>query len=121
MLSVGLIVIEHFMPQPQVATTVYVPPTSRNNDMANAKSSPVKTDTSAPVEELVETPRLPDYYLAKLDKKLAELKVKRAEMLSTYTELHPDVVLIDRKIEELKIERASHLRSDHNKNHEYAE
>jgi hypothetical protein len=30
-------------------------------------------------------------------------------MLSTYTELHPDVIMLDRKIQELEHQRTIHL------------
>ena len=54
--------------------------------------------------------RRTDPYLADLDKKLSELRVKRAEMLSNYTELHPDVVLLDRQLEKLENDRDEYLK-----------
>lgn len=50
-----------------------------------------------------------DYFLVEIEKKLATLKVNRSELLSTYTELHPDVVIIDRQIEQLEEERRNYL------------
>lgn len=46
-----------------------------------------------------------DFFLEELEKKLAKLKVRRSELLSSYTELHPDVVIIDREIDQLEDER----------------
>lgn len=51
-----------------------------------------------------------DFFLEELDRKLANLKVKRTELLSTYTELHPDVVMIDRKIDQLQDERILYIK-----------
>ena len=53
--------------------------------------------------------KAPDSYLVSVDKRLAELRLKRAEMLSRLTELHPDVVLLNRQIEQLKYEKAKYL------------
>lgn len=51
-----------------------------------------------------------DFFLEELDKKLAKLKVRRTELLSSYTELHPDVVIIDREIDQLEDERRQYLK-----------
>jgi eukaryotic-like serine/threonine-protein kinase len=112
-LSIGLIVIEHFVPQSHLPQTVYEPK-AKGSSASNGTDTPGEA-ASQQIREPSSQPSKPgktqDYYLTNIDKKLAELKVKRAEMLSTYTELHPDVILLDRKIEELENERALHLRS----------
>jgi serine/threonine-protein kinase len=112
-LSVGLIVIEHFVPQTRLPPTVYEPK-ARGTSASTGHDVPVATVGKKTRDSSTQQPKpgkAQDYYLTNIDKKLAELKVKRAEMLSTYTELHPDVVLLDRKIEDLENERALHLKS----------
>jgi serine/threonine-protein kinase len=67
----------------------------------------------APVEV---APRAPepaaasDAYLAGLDKKQVELRIRRTELLLQYTPQHPDVVQVDRQLEQLRTERRRHLR-----------
>jgi serine/threonine-protein kinase len=51
-----------------------------------------------------------DAYLAGLDKKQVELRIRRTELLLQYTPQHPDVVQVDRQLEQLRIERRRHLR-----------
>lgn len=118
-LSVGLIVINYFITRqpsmptaPASAPTVPVPLTKADKGGAAAESPAGSAHGSRPA---LDRPRLTqqtpasDAYLVKLDKKLAELRVKRAEMLSSYTELHPDVVMLDRQIAQMEIERAQYL------------
>jgi serine/threonine-protein kinase len=57
-----------------------------------------------------------DFYLDELERKLAKLKVERAELLSTYTALHPDVVLLDRQIGTLEVEKRAYLRRKQRQN-----
>jgi serine/threonine-protein kinase len=52
----------------------------------------------------------PDAYLAGLDKKQVELRIKRTELLLQYTKEHPDVKEVDRQLEQLRSERRSYLR-----------
>ncbi|MFN3545306.1 MAG: protein kinase domain-containing protein [Thiobacillus sp.] len=52
----------------------------------------------------------PDPYLAGLDRKQVELRLRRTELLLTYTDKHPDVVQIDRQLEQLRAERQRYLR-----------
>ncbi|MFN3751715.1 MAG: serine/threonine protein kinase, partial [Thiobacillus sp.] len=51
-----------------------------------------------------------DPYLAGLDRKQIELRLRRTELLLTYTAQHPDVVQIDRQLEQLRAERQRYLR-----------
>lgn len=53
---------------------------------------------------------LADAYIAGLDKKAVELRIRRTELLLEYTEHHPDVAQIDRQLEQLSEERRRHLR-----------
>jgi serine/threonine-protein kinase len=116
-LSVGLIVINYFITRqpamptaPAPAPTVPVPLTKAGGA---AEESPAGSAHRS--RQAFDRPRLTqqtpasDAYLVKLDKKLAELRVKRAEMLSSYTELHPDVVMLDRQIAQMENERAEYL------------
>jgi serine/threonine-protein kinase len=57
-----------------------------------------------------------DFFLEELDKKLAKLKVKRTELLSTYTELHPDVIMLDRQIEQMEDEKRNYIRRKKHQN-----
>ncbi|HMM47368.1 MAG TPA: serine/threonine-protein kinase [Thiobacillaceae bacterium] len=59
-------------------------------------------------------PAQPDPYLTGLDKKRAELRLRRTELLLEYTERHPDVVQIDRQLEQLRIERRQYLQQRKN-------
>ena len=54
--------------------------------------------------------KVADAYLAGLDQKQVELRIRRTELLLEYTELHPDVAQIDRQLEQLRIERRNYLR-----------
>jgi serine/threonine-protein kinase len=64
-------------------------------------TNPILPDTPPPE---------PDPYLAGLDKKRVELRIKRTELLLKYTEQHPDVVRVDRELEQLRIERRTYLK-----------
>ncbi len=44
--------------------------------------------------------------VVKLDKKIQLLKVKRAELLAKFTELHPDVVMATQQIKRLEQEKS---------------
>ncbi|MGA7180559.1 MAG: protein kinase [Thiobacillaceae bacterium] len=116
-LSIGLIVIEHFVPQSDLAPTIYEP-NAKHNSASTGNNRPTETK-GGKRSDLSTRHSMPagtqDYFLTNIDKKLAELRVKRAEMLSTYTEIHPDVVLLDRKIEELEQERTLHLKTKQGK------
>ena len=70
--------------------------------MKSPSTSPTVSTRSKPHVEV-------DAYLAGLDKKQVELRIKRTELLLAYTEQHPDVVQIDRQLEQLRIERRQYL------------
>lgn len=110
LVGVGIIVIEHFLgtrqtTEPAVvqqAATPAPPPAPAPPDVP----SPVEAAPPAALPPAAE----PDPYLVGLDKKRAELRLRRTELLLEYTEQHPDVVQIDRQLEQLRVERRQHLR-----------
>ncbi|HYP66959.1 MAG TPA: protein kinase [Thiobacillaceae bacterium] len=122
-LFLGLVVINYFITrEPTLATAPAVAPTApvplakadKTGAAANSPAGSAHGSRRGPAGPQVtqQTPdNASDAYLVKLDKKLAELRVKRAEMLSSYTELHPDVVLLNRQIERLENERDEYLSS----------
>jgi serine/threonine-protein kinase len=119
----GIIVMDHFIAPSQQPALTPTPPLAPTPPAAGASqdaasqpdeaagsderpsSMPAETDSPAP-----KPPIEPDEYLAGLDKKQVELRIKRTEMLLQYTEQHPDVVQIDRQLEQLRIERRKYLR-----------
>ncbi|HEX5697652.1 MAG TPA: hypothetical protein VFX90_03275 [Rhodoferax sp.] len=135
LIGLGIIVIEHFLPQ-----SLKDAPTAASNDsqatqMAGAqpaselvlqgsqRTAPIPTDQVKPGEvdqarnavPAKPRPTQPDPYLAGLDKKQVELRIKRTELLLKYTKRHPDVVQIDRQLEQLRIERKKYLRQQKKK------
>ncbi len=117
LIGVGIIVIEHFLGTAEQVATSPAPVSSRQQ----AASGPADTrpDAAMPGQPRSEPggARRPnkatdasDPYLAGLDKKQVELRIRRTELLLEYTEQHPDVVQIDRQLEQLQDERSSHLR-----------
>ncbi len=133
LIGLGIIVIEHFLPSPeQVATTPAPPktwiaqnmPPDRTAAVGSVAAAPGGTGQTAPnsLEEPVQSgspPAVvvaaPDSYLAGLDAKAVELRIKRTELLLAYTEQHPDVVLVDRQLDQLRIERRKYLRQKQRK------
>ncbi|MBW8457488.1 MAG: protein kinase [Thiobacillus sp.] len=115
----GIIVMDHFIApsqQPALTPTPPLAPTPPAADASqDAAAQPVEAAGSdgqpslMPAETDSPAPK-PDEYLAGLDKKQVELRIKRTEMLLQYTEQHPDVVQIDRQLEQLRIERRNYLR-----------
>ena len=109
MIGVGIIVIEHFLAVPQPAEPIIsqavAPPPADVSAVSPVLPTPPETSRSAPKPAAE-----PDPYLAGLDRKRAELRLKRTELLLEYTEHHPDVLQIDRQLEQLRIERRKHLR-----------
>ena len=109
LIGVGIIVIDRFVEPPQHAAPAparlsgssVVP---KSGASSSAATEPVEPDHKAPVATAV-----PDGYLAGLDKKRIELRLRRTELLLEYTELHPDVVQIDRQLEQLRAERRRYL------------
>jgi serine/threonine-protein kinase len=108
LIGVSIIVIEHFLqasqpPAPAPMQIVISQPPSDVAPDLPPPAEPPDRPASPPAAE-------PDPYLAGLDKKRAELRLRRTELLLEYTERHPDVVQIDRQLEQLRIERRKHLR-----------
>ena len=125
----GIIVINHFIAPSQQPALTPTPPRTPTPPLAptppaagasqgaasqpaeagesdeRPSSMPAETDSPAP-----KPPIEPDEYLAGLDKKQVELRIKRTELLLQYTEQHPDVVQIHRQLEQLRIERRKYLR-----------
>jgi len=99
-------VIEHFLATPSQVSQQPAP----------QAVSPATEDTTTdqPPPESDETADSPppesDAYLAGLDKKLVELRIKRTVLLLKYTNQHPDVVQVDRQLEQLRAERRRYLK-----------
>jgi serine/threonine-protein kinase len=74
-----------------------------------AESQTLTTDAK-PTSPVPSPPVEPDAYLAGLDKKQVELRIKRTELLLQYTKEHPDVKEVDRQLEQLRSERRNYLR-----------
>ena len=108
LLGVGLIVIQHFLGNApaQIPARELAPNAAIQPDSATVpESAPAESEQAAPPP-----PAETDPYLAGLDKKSVELRIRRTELLLEYTEQHPDVVQIDRQLEQLRAERRRHLR-----------
>jgi serine/threonine protein kinase len=121
-LFVGLVIINYFITRQPTLPTAPAPTSNAPVPGAKTDSSGVAAEGSASAnlsKQASARPHVPqgtpakasDVYVVKIDKKLAELRVERAEMLSSYTELHPDVVLLDRQIEQWENERDDYLKS----------
>jgi serine/threonine-protein kinase len=133
LIGLGIIVIEHFLPAPEQAATTSAPSTTRiAQHMPPARGAASGSVATAPdgagqttphsLEEPVQTPppsavkaAAPDSYLAGLDAKIVELRIKRTELLLTYTEQHPDVLQVDRQLDQLRTERRKYLRQKQRK------
>ncbi|MHB0973694.1 MAG: serine/threonine-protein kinase [Thiobacillus sp.] len=108
LIGLGIIVIEHFLPSPPEAAPALVqntapPPAGKPAENTPASSRSDETAGAA-------APSESDAYLAGLDKKMVELRVKRTVLLTKYTRRHPDVVEIDRQLEQLRVERGRYLK-----------
>jgi serine/threonine-protein kinase len=121
LIGLGIIVIEHFLPQPlqdapspSLNSTQLVQTTVPKLVLQEAQqTAPAQTDQLKPdgVQTQKAVPKkTPDPYLAGLDKKQVELRIQRTELLLKYTKQHPDVVEVDRQLEQLRIERKKYLR-----------
>jgi len=117
LIGVGIIVIEHFLAPPQqVAPAHAMPDTRKTQDVPPQQVA--GAPTGIPASAVPDTAPRPatepavvtDAYLAGLDKKQVELRIKRTELLLQYTEQHPDVLQVDRQLEQLRIERRRYLR-----------
>src|SRR3569623_159269 len=80
------------------------------------RAPPATEDSTAdqPPPESDETADSPlpeaDAYLAGLDKKLVELRIKRTVLLLKYTAPHPDEVQVARQLEQLRAARSRFLK-----------
>ena len=112
LIGVGLIVIEYFLPSTQQDAPIATPPgASVPQPDAGATSAAPSPRAPGPDDPAAQKPPVePDPYLAGLDKKQVELRIRRTELLLQYTRQHPDVVQIDRQLEQLRIERRKYLR-----------
>jgi len=117
LIGVGIIVIEHFLPSPRQDTAASTPPIpgiAQNippQAIINAPPDSPPAAASANARPPASRPPVAsDAYLAGLDKKQVELRIKRTELLLEYTHQHPDVVQIDRQLEQLRSERRRYQR-----------
>lgn len=133
LIGLGIIVIEHFLPSPEQVAATPAPPKTRiaqnmppdsTAAVGSVAAAPGGTGQTAPnsPKEPVQSgsppavvAAAPDSYLAGLDAKAVELRIKRTELLLAYTEQHPDVVLVDRQLDQLRIERRKYLRQKQRK------
>lgn len=106
LIGLGVIVIEHFLAKPPQTPHVSVqhPLAPAVDDTTAGEQS-----SSRPVASAGTNPES-DPYLAGLDKKLVELRIKRTVLLLKYTRQHPDVVQVDRQLEQLRVERNRYLK-----------
>lgn len=81
----------------------------------NAKNPPAQSRRSKESTKIA-SPNNEDFYLEELNKKLTKLRVRRVELLSSYTELHPDVVMTDRQIDQLEDEKRQYLKMKNRQN-----
>lgn len=112
LIGLSLIVIQHFVEEPQTAPIAVMTPDDANTDTAPSEQPAVdpQDEESADTTARRAAPIEPDPYLAGLDSKRVELRIKRTELLLEYTAKHPDVVLIDRQLDQLSVERRRYLR-----------
>jgi eukaryotic-like serine/threonine-protein kinase len=106
LIGLGVIVIEHFLAPPQQTPRIpvhQIVTPSVENTTAD-EQSPSGPDESA------DTRPEPDAYLAGLDKKQVELRIRRTVLLLKYTKQHPDVIQVDRQLEQLRAERSRYLK-----------
>ncbi|HEY9099118.1 MAG TPA: protein kinase [Thiobacillus sp.] len=110
-IGLGLIVIQHFLttsqPTPSLIQSTNSPAPSTTPPLP-AKQEKEAQSSPPPVKQT--TLAKPDAYLAGLDEKLVELRIKRTELLLEYTEQYPDVVQIDRQLALLLAERRKYIR-----------
>lgn len=104
LIGLGIIVIEHFLGPPRQAALPAAEPLP--TAPARQPAPEIAPPSPPPAPPVAET----DAYLAGLDRKAVELRIKRTELLLKYTRKHPDVVQIDRQLERLQAERRRYLR-----------
>ncbi len=110
-IGLGLIVIQHFLtpPQPTPSLIQSTNPTAPSTTLSAPATQEKGAQLPPPLVKQA-TVANPDAYLAGLDEKLVELRIKRTELLLEYTEQYPDVVQIDRQLELLLAERRKYIR-----------
>jgi len=111
---------EYFSPPPPQETPTPIAPSDRTprestappaaNEKDEKPAGQASTPVAKPAHPAPGAPVETDPYLAGLDKKQVELRIKRTELLLEYTKQHPDVVQVDRQLEQLHIERQNYLR-----------
>jgi eukaryotic-like serine/threonine-protein kinase len=114
LIGVGMIVSGRFDGTPRQAAVPPTPPRTvpaqPEEPQSTTRETSVKSPSTRPTASTRPKPHVEvDAYLAGLDKKQVELRIKRTELLLEYTEQHPDVVQIDRQLEQLRIERRQYL------------
>jgi serine/threonine-protein kinase len=113
LIGVGLIVIEHFLDTSQQTVVTATPPSTAARQDADSQRTRDATSDGSPASEQEagrsESSIVSDAYLAGLDQKRVELRIKRTELLLKYTKQHPDVVQVDRQLDLLRIERRQYL------------
>jgi serine/threonine-protein kinase len=113
LISVGMIVIEHFLDTPREAVFTATQSDTVQDADAQRTAEEEEADSASAAEAESAQPAAsvtPDPYLAGLDKKRVELRIRRTELLLQYTDQHPDVLLVDRQLEQLRTERRRYLR-----------
>lgn len=119
LIGLGVIVIEHFLPAKTPDIPVNMSPQTNQVRKPDIRQKPPENLTAIRQSAVVPSPSSQpphkpaaktDAYLAGLDKKQVELRVRRTELLLEFTEQHPDVVQIDRQLEQLRIERRKYMR-----------
>jgi serine/threonine-protein kinase len=129
LIGLGIVVVEYFLPTPEQEIATATAPTRQIAQalpprQADGAAATDAATAGAAAQSLPQSPKQPDQtkppvrvpavapdsYLAGLDAKAVELRIKRTELLLKYTEQHPDVLQVDRQLDQLKIERRNHLR-----------
>jgi serine/threonine-protein kinase len=113
LIGVGMIVIEHFLDTSRQTVATATPPSTATRQDADSQQTRDTISDGSPASEQEagrsESPIASDAYLAGLDQKRVELRIKRTELLLQYTKQHPDVVQVDRQLDLLRIERRRYL------------
>lgn len=112
LIGVSLIVIQHFLnASVPVGTSTPGLVASRPDSLRETPRPDTAADAASRPAPRLEAPDLQhDAYLAGLEKKQVELRLRRTELLLEYTKQHPDVVQIDRQLDQLRDERRRYIR-----------
>lgn len=112
LIGIGLAVAPDFF-RPAPAVPPPAPPSIAEQSLPEASPADASPADASVQEQDAATEKpsaTADPYLAGLDRKQVELRLRRTELLLTYTAEHPDVVQIDRQLEQLRAERRRYLR-----------